>query len=1008
MNDYRFWKDWGADLRAPYLFFLITAILATIVGIFHYFTGDEATIQWITSVQLHVTDTSLREFSRMLVTFQIPVNGFLAMEKFDASLPQINFAAASLYLALLGISLVFYLAIASTFRRTIYLGAMVLLMLYLATFNLDLLGIFPGNSQYALILSIVLLAGGSYSFQAFFPDTRFLIRLLVLGALVLSLGLFIFVRSAYAPPITALHIVNYASFGSLIASALFIILVAYENLNALLWINTQAQNSANRFGLWQFLFISLLYLLNLLLLFFRSIGQVRGEIIYIDAFVLLFFSALVGLWGFRQREKHYGWLFHFRPGAAYLYLVLLIITFLNIGYAFATANDPLVAAYNDIIVYTHLAYGTIFLLYLLINFGGLIKQKLRVYKVVYEPKQIPFFVVYTMGSLLLLALMFRANLYILNQATAGYYNYLGDLYKAADNDLLAERFYVEGSIYEHYNVKSNYSLAGLYREQNRPTNEENALKESLRKRPTEKAYVRLANMYSGKENFFEQMYIIQEGLDRFPTNSQLLNNMALLYNRTDVLDSVAYYYDLAQYHSPRNEVIQSNRLSFLLKHGFIEEATPLAKVSSQHLPLRSNSILLKQIRREPVAVQQPSFASQRPLRPEEFALFYHTHLHQITRTDTSVVRQINAYLREAENHLYDEDLTLLKAAIQRYNGQPAEAKATLENLAALSETTAAYYRDVLGLWMLEQDLYPAAATYFEQAKNEGYIHAYLHHAYALALDRRTDEAIAETRKVFESDDPQRVEEAHYLYYLLHLTPEQAITAADSVKIQHLWLDRQGLEEPEIAEIVQAVQAPSLRQHALVLQVQYYLERNNLAEAQQVLDRLAAIPQADSALLSQSNLLQATIWLQNQNFESLQGIGQRYFTPLDAKEIVYYEAVLAEHAGRTEEAKALYDQLVEALPHREEALLAAANFYNKTLQDDMQAYEILRHGVVFNRFSPQLYQAYILQSLSLGFESFARSAMIDLQRLVSPVDYFTFSKEYEEKLEKTRDVDPEWQ
>lgn len=1004
----KFWKDWGADIRYPYFFLLLLTLVATGLGIYHYLTGDSATVQWVTDVHLQATDATLHAFERMLAAFEIPINGYLATEQFDASLPQVNYPASYFYLGLLSVALVFYLAIASTFSRRIYLGAMLFLMLFLASFNLDLLGIFSVTSKYGLILALSLLAGVSYAFQAFFPHARFTLRILAITVVVVILGAFVFIRSSYSSPVTALHLVNYASVGSLIASVLFILLIAYENVHALLWVNAQARNPANRFGLWQFMLICLLYLLNLLLLYFRSIGLLQMDIFYLDAFVVLFFSAMVGLWGLRDREQHYRRLFPFAPGGAYLYLVLATITFLNIGYAFATANDPLIAAYNDIIVYTHLAFGSVFFIYVVFNFGRLISQKLRVYRVVYDPKRLPFYTVYLMGSILLLALLLRADLYLLNQTTAGYHNYMGDLYKAAGNHLLAERFYVEGSVYEHYNVKSNYALAGLYREQNRPTDEANALKEALRKRPKEKIYVRLANVYAGRENFFEQLFILQQGLQQFPQSSHLLNNMALLYARTDVQDSVAYYYDRAQYFAPNEETIQSNRLSFLLKNGYTEEAVRLADVSSNHLPLRSNSMLLKQIRQEPIQAQPPQVPVGEPLTPEQFALFYHTHLHQIHHTDTAVVRQIDEYLRLPENTIYDEDLTLLKAAVLQYNGQPAAAKATLENLAGISNATAPYYRDVLGLWMMEQDLYRAAAAYFEQSKDAGYPQAFLHHAYALGLSGRKEEAIEETRKVFVSNDSLRVEEAQYLFYLLHLGTPQALAAPDSAKVQYLALHRTSLSEPDMVALVQSVREPALIPHAALEQVRYYLQGDNLPAAQQTLQGVQSAQSVDSALLSRANLLQAEVWLRNREYEALRSIGQRYFTPQDRKELLYFEAALAEANNQHKEARTLYDRLVVALPYNEEGLLAAGEFYSTKLKDDLGAYNILLNGIIYNRYSVRLYKAYILKSVEVGFESFARNALNDLQALITPAEYLTFRREFEAKVEQRQQVDPDWQ
>src|SRR5690606_13016245 len=131
---------------------------------------------------------------------------------------------------------------------------------------------------------------------------------------------------------------------------------------------------------------------------------------------------------------------------------------------------------------THLAYGFMFFLYLMINFGRLIEQRKQVYKVVYDPKKLSLMSFYLMGTILLAVLVVRTNYRMYFYAQAGYYNYLGDLYRAADNPVLAERFYVESNVFDANNVKANYSLAALHRMGNERNEEIVRLQEALIKR----------------------------------------------------------------------------------------------------------------------------------------------------------------------------------------------------------------------------------------------------------------------------------------------------------------------------------------------------------------------------------------------------------------------------------------------------------------------------------------------------------------------------------------------
>ncbi len=463
----------GQRKGGPFLLYLsVTLGLATLgLAIFHYFTGNNHVIPWHPETELSPVSATLSRFTSLFQTFRVPVTGFLVSERFDVGLPRQRPEMAAVYLGILSLVLAVYFTIVSTFTRLPYIIAMALAMIFLATFNFDLLRATQENSQIFLILVLGVLVLASYCLQAFFTRATLWVRFFTFSGILLVLGLLIVNSSQYPAILSAMQVVHYSSLAAFVAAGLFIFLVAFENIHALLWLNTQGLSPQRRFGLWHFILIGLLYLLNLLLLYLKNADIIQLDFYYVDAFIILLLSTVAGYWGWQRREVHYGRFLTFSSGVAYLYLILAVNCFLSIGYAFATANTPLISAFTDVIVYTHLAYGFLFFLYILLNFYKLIQQRLAVYKVVFDPKQVPFFTVYIMGSFLLLALVFRSTFSVYNKAEAGYYNYLGDFYKAADNFLLAERFYTEATIFSHHNLKATYALAGLYRERSYGTAE---------------------------------------------------------------------------------------------------------------------------------------------------------------------------------------------------------------------------------------------------------------------------------------------------------------------------------------------------------------------------------------------------------------------------------------------------------------------------------------------------------------------------------------------------------
>ncbi|MBK0401997.1 APC family permease [Adhaeribacter sp. BT258] len=1004
-----FLQNQSPALKYPYLVLLFLTISAAGLGIFAYFTADNAMIRWEKVSHLEPVDAIINQFTQAQQTFTIKANGYLLTERYDASLPYINVFAAHIFLAFLGVLLVYFLTVASTLKRWTFLAAMLLLMFFLVTATLEGLELIPGGRTFILLPVMLLLAGPAYTFQAFYPTVSFAKRLGIFALLVGLLGIFIFSRSPLSAELTSLHLISHVAPALLIASILFIVWVAYEIIHFLVWVNTQAQNPQRRHGMWQFMFIALIYLASLTIFFLNEAGVYDIDILQVNAFLILFLSALAGFWGLRKREEVYGGMVAFWPGAAFLFLIFASITFLNIGYVFATANDPLIAAYRSLIIYLHLGYGFMFFLYVMVNFGRLLGQKLQVYKVVYDPKRLPFFTVITMGSIATLFLFAKTQWFTYSQARAGFYNYLGDLYNVSGEELLAERFYRESDILEHHNVKANYSLAGISREKNFRNTEIVYLKEALRKRPSEKVYARLSALFEDKQYFFEQQFVLKEALQKFPESARLNNNMALHFNKTSLLDSTHYYYDLAENFSNEKELITSNKLAFYIKNGLPEQAQIVAKenAGTGYVPLKSNAVLLQHLMGQ--ETPKPEYpAANTIFDTPAFTLLYHTVLNRL-HTDSSAISHLKRYIQTKENAPHAEDFTLLKGALEQYHAQPLMAKATLENLSRTTSAGTGYYQDILGQWMLEQGLYAGAADYFSKAKSNGFPEAPIHEAWALAFAGKKAEAMEAARNLQTAENPETVKEAAHLLAILEADLPKAFTLkneADKVK----FLQIQPLSDQiDFTGLIASIQNETAKMAAENVLVSRLNKQNNLPAAQQFLQTRPTDPAAKTVEQSDRNRLQALVWARSKNVNALQQNQDKlYLEPQFAGEKIYYKALLAENSNKIKDAKTLYDRIEKVLPYHEDALLAASKFYRDKQKDDMEAYNILMAGITYNPFSAALYKAYVLQSLKAGFESYAAAGMEQLTPLLSPEEYATFNQLYQAELAKIQEISAGWE
>jgi cellulose synthase operon protein C len=1013
MNKIKFWNSWDADTRYPYLFLLIVAVLALMLGVYHYFTGESSTLAWDKLPELQVVQVPVHEFSRLLEPFTLYVDGYLLTEQYDVAPPTINTFAAVALMLLLALCLAFYAAAITTMKRIPYFAGMLLLMMLLASFNLDLLGVIGNNTgQTTLLIFIVFFALVTYAFQAFYQQVSFTVRVMVMVALISVLGSFLYMESDFQPLVTTLHLANYSSLGLLVASLLFMMWVGYENINALLWVNTQASRPERRFSIWQFVLVGTLYLVNLVLLYLRHVGYLKGDFFYINAFVILAFSAVAGFWGMRQRESTYGRLFPFKPTGAILYLVFATITFLSIGYAYATASDSLISVYHNLIVYTHLAFGAFFFLYVLVNFGGLIKQRLAVYKVVYQPKRLPIYTIYTMGAILMIILVMRTQFRVYFSAYAGYYSYLGDLYQSSENPILAERFYKESDLFDRSNMKANYSLAAMYRAQNDVNKEILSLQEALERRPNPKLYIRLANLYTRKEYFFEKLYVLQQGARAFPENGEIYNNLALHYSQTSVLDSVEYYYNLAQKHAENKDLVRSNRLAFYTRQAMPEQAKELLAEmrSTKYKPLRSNMAALNQLLGRPTDPKEDDFVPDSLESVEDLTLFYNKTIASVNKGDTSLLKPINRYLGSENNRLFMEDLLYLKGLVHHYDGRPKEARSTVENLALAAGERSGYYYNALGYWMMEEGNYGAAAYYFKEAKDRGFVQAFLSHAYALALNHQTDEAMEALREVGYTELESAIAVATSLREVLNQEPATIISQApDHDKVQYLIAYLPDLLPEDVDRIVKSIQDKDLRREALVAKVDYYMEKRRWKLANEAIKEAAAALQPEGELRSKLNLQQMHLWLHTKNHDVLVNrLDNLYLTPKDKRHKLYFRAKIAEVKGRDREAAERYDQALKMLLYDERTVADAAAFFARYTPDTVKAYEILLDGITYNPFSASLYKAYALESVNRGLGSYADQALVSLRGLLPAAEYSTFKEQFDKKRRAKEAEADQWQ
>ena len=1001
-----FWRRWPVAVRILLAVAALAFFVALLGSITAYVQADEAVMPWQARAELAPQDVPVDTIRVGSMSLPVMEPGYIVTQTLTPALPVVNVPAAGFLLGLLALVLVGYLAILPGLGWRSFLAGAGLLTFFVSTFNLDLLHLLPGSSvfsQGALLIALLLLGGTAWTLHAFFPKLGPTRRLTLFAGLILAVGALIFWRSPLDAAHTALHLVSYGTAGLLGACSLFVLWVAYENIRALLWLTGQAPNPAHRRGLDAFLVAAGLYLLNLLLLFLEAFGVVKLGGAFLNAFFVLLSSTFSGLLGLRLREAEYGRVISYLLMAP-LYLLLAALTLGTLGYAFATANDPLLEAFTDGIVMSHLVFGAAFTLYVVINFAPLIRRRLRAYRVVFEPRRFPLFAVYLLGGVGLLILLLREQFFLARQFRAGYYNALGDYYRATGDDPLADAYYQQADAYEPFNIKANVSRAALADKRSELRLEQNLLRRALRRTPTEKTYAALAASYASETAFFDQQQVLHEGLREFPNSAVLNLLMGTLYARTTLTDSVAHYFSRAERRATRavRQALLTNRLALLLRNREDAAAVRLAREigPADVAAAQANATLAGLLKGQMLAPLPVLGRVADSLTSESFAWLTQRTLRQAALADTTGLVLLTYLASRPANAIWAADLLELRALVLRAGGQYARARAALLERAegGSGEIAGRRYR-ILGLWALEDQQPYQAAEWLSTAADRGDQYAFLYRVIALAQAGQLDSARRSIPIIYTSGDPILRDAARRLQIVL-TAPPTVLASDDSLLTDFVVLRGPYERATTVDSALRTIRRQPLRAFAVAAVADRALSLGDVPGAARA---LSLTPPANTRLrwLRAETALRAGRLPQARQLLN----GPPPTNPTDVAWHQYLTGALAAAQNRRRPATQAFASLARRAPWLERGLLVAADYLSQhpPQADSLAAYKTLLIGVRYNPRSVALWQAYALTSIRLGLVEFANDALTNLARLQPADELAVFQARYDALLRQTRSV-----
>lgn len=992
MQSFLFWTTWIRPYKVLY-----TLLFSLIIGVFVWFwyahlQGNNLFLDWQIQGKAETTEVDINTIKIGPFNLTNSADNTIYTQRYASSTPNVNTWSYHALLIITTLCACVLITIISTLPKFSFYVSAGFIVLYIMNMRLELLYLFGLEQKIGLIVGLLLFLPTAYYFNRIKSHISFFTRLLTFAVLFVIMALIIHFGAQVERPffyIAAASILNPLAIG-----LIFTLMVAHEIIGAIVLLLTRSNTVSSKKTLTHFSIITIVYLVNVALAYLKENRLIDWDIVYISPFVLITLSALLGIWLYKYREVQYGYLFTFSPFGAFFYAAMAICCFTTMAHLQSTGNDPGLENFRDFILYGHLGYGAIFVIYIIANFIQPLKDNMKVYKVLYAPISMPFFTYRIAGLIAFVALTLKSNWEVpRNQGISAYYNGLGDLHLANQEPLLAESYFEEAARYGYNNHKSNFTLASFYAGRQEEEKAAVRYKDALAKWPSPQGYINLSNLYLDDDRFFDALFTLKEAEQQFPSNSKIYNNLGLLYAKTGILDSSVYYLDNA-YQNGKNKTASSNILAI---------------VSRSDFGLNADSVLAAyEIDQDPIAVNNRLVLYNNSSRPLELSyqvkdttldfleasIVFNQSFNQLYSKDSLSTKDLFNLARRPVNASAREQLEYVACLNLYKNRDVNRAFRELNWLANGSISNGGKFFNLIGTWALAQDAPEVAAQYFEWAEGKSWPEATFNQAIALSEYGRIPEAIEKWQWIADRSSQEAKDIAISMLSLLRADLNNFTALEDYQKylIIRYRISDNDLELFEI--LISSIQDVNYRGQAYLDMCKKLWKADKIDDAIVQYQKIGGLEISDRRLYEEAQWFELKMLAFNKRVRQLaekinQGIE---FDSDHLLEKHFYAGLLMEASGDTATARQNYELIAYMNPFFEEAVIHSAEFIS--LRDGFEAYKILLSALEINPKSIKLLKAYIKQCARVELNTYAENSLEELKTLVSPEKYREVRNQYD--------------
>ncbi|MDH5605061.1 MAG: tetratricopeptide repeat protein, partial [Cyclobacteriaceae bacterium] len=518
-------------------------------------------------------------------------------------------------------------------------------------------------------------------------------------------------------------------------------------------------------------------------------------------------------------------------------------------------------------------------------------------------------------------------------------------------------------------------------------------KKAIDRRPSEYAHVNLGNIYFSQNRYFDALFQLQKGLEDFPESGPIMNNLGLLYSKTDIIDSALFYLE-GSFHFRKSKTAGKNNLFAVLSESeVLVSADSLVDIYGSDDIVNKINVLAF---RNSLHVKAPQ---KQDIGLEEMNRFTHAYINnflvnQVWTADTSVQVLAREFLERSDNILFDRRIKMAMAINYYYNGFIDKAFMIMKNNRNSDNIWSGKTDNILGIWYVEQKDYKSAQVYFEEAVNNFHPDAPFNYAVALSGGGETAKALIQWDSLARKASPDKATIAKRMIDVITTDDmEKVLTFKDPQKYEWLYFHSGKYSEA----LFQSFESEDYKAKILLDKAEDSYKADHLEEAENYFSRLSALSLSQPSLKEEIAFFELKL-LQNTGKTDilLKKLEQMTFPDEREVEALYFKALMADNSGDTLKAGNIFKENALRNPFYEDFPIAASNFYERKHDIEM-AYNFLIKAITQNPNSLKLNKEYVRFCGRNGYSYFGQYTLEDMKSLLSDEDYKALEKEYFESL-----------